>query len=692
MGLLRRKLPATDWAAQPPGNFLSDARLAEPETYLEYRRNQAPAFLFAPGDRERFQKYFARWDDQAATTPCHLAEEVAQGRIRYFERTTAEAGFPPDWHKNPFTGQKIDSDLHWSRIGDFDAGDIKIIWEPSRFGFAFAFVRAYWRTGDHRYADLFWQLVEDWRAHNPPQQGPNWKCGQETSFRVMAWCFGLYGFLDSEATSATRVAALAQMIAVSAERIEANLEHALSQRNNHGISEGVGLWTVGVLFPEMSAARRWKETGRRVLEEQGRDLIYDDGAFSQHSVNYHRLMLDDYLWALRLGEISKQAFSPGLKERVSKAGDFLYQIQDDESGRVPYYGQNDGALVLPLTNCDYQDFRPVIQATRYLAAGTRGYSRGAWDEELLWLYGERALSAPLAVEERVDFKADAGGYYTLRAASGFVFTRAASFRHRPAQADMLHADLWWRGQNIALDAGTFSYNAPAPWDDPLAHTAYHNTVTVDGRDQMQRTGKFMWLPWLHSRARYCKRSLRGHIAYWEGEHDGYERLDSPVSYRRGILRLGDEHWLIIDTLNSTDEHQYRLHWLLIDAPYDWDKGKKRLALHTPAGRYYAHMFALPSEATYSLARADEQTPRGWRAPYYNYREPALSLDGSARAKSISFYTLFSSSPCNVVVTETTIRAKIGEHHTLLHLETTGEQAQVKSVSISGEQEDKLDIA
>ena len=48
------------------------------------------------------------------------------------------------------------------------------------------------------------------------------------------------------------------------------------------------------------------------------------------------------------------------------------------------------------------------------------------------------------------------------------------------------------------------------------------------------------------------------------------------------------------------------------------------------GALLCSYLALPGRATYSLARADEQTPRGWRAPYYNYREPALSLDASVR--------------------------------------------------------------
>jgi hypothetical protein len=138
------------------------------------------------------------------------------------------------------------------------------------------------------------------------------------------------------------------MIAVSGKRIEGNLDYALSQRNNHGMSEGMGLWTIGLLFPEFRSSKRWRDLGQQVLEKLGRELIYEDGSFVQHSVNYHRLMLHDYVWAIRLGEQNNQPLSSGLKERIRAAVNFLYQIQDEETGKVPYYGQNDGALILPL--------------------------------------------------------------------------------------------------------------------------------------------------------------------------------------------------------------------------------------------------------------------------------------------------------------------------------------------------------
>jgi len=687
-GSLRRKMPATDWTEQPLIGFLTEPSLAEPQRYLEYRRAQAPPFFFSPDLRVEYRPYFARWD-KGEDTPVRQCDEIERGRLRYFEHSYVQTGFPPDWHANPSTGERAPG-VHWSDIPDFAHGDIKIIWEPSRFQFSYALVRAYWRTGDERYAGIFWKLVDDWREHNTPQLGVNWKCGQEISFRVMAWCFGLYGFLDAQTTSAERVVQLAQMIAVSGARIEANLDYAISQRNNHGISEGLGLWTIGILFPEFQSAEQWKEKGRGVLERQGRELIYDDGAFSQHSTNYHRLMLHDYLWALRLGEIANQPFTDDLKERVGKAGEFLYQIQDETSGRVPCYGQNDGALILPLSNCDYQDFRPVIQAAQYFGTRTRCYSSGPWDEDLLWLFGSDTLDARVDRKERADFEAAQGGYYTLRGDDGFAFVRCASFRDRPGQADMLHVDLWWRGQNVALDAGSHSYNAPAPWCNPLAHTAYHNTVTVDDADQMERAGRFLWLPWLHGRVQCDKNSPGGHLAYWEGEHDGYQRLKSPVSHRRGVLRIGKESWLILDQLTSLASHRYRLHWLLPDLPFAWDENRGRLTLRTPAGDYIAAMSSTGGD-TFSLVRADDASPRGWRAPYYNDREPALSIAAETQAESHLFLTLFAPSPCAVVVGAFQATVSADSLTARLQFSTGDDKKLLRQVTLSGAAADTLEI-
>lgn len=690
-GSLRRGLPASTWAERPLASFLVNPRRALAEKYLEHRRAESPPFFFEPSQRRQYRHYFSAWDERAPINPVAESERISRGLFRYFGHTPVQAGFPPDWHSNPFTGQRSPNGRHWSEIEDFRFGDVKVIWEPSRFAFAYTLVRAYWRTGDEEHAELFWKLVEDWMRNNQPQLGANWKCGQEVSFRVMACCFGLYGLLDADATTPERSVALAQLIAVSGERIAANLDYAVSQRNNHGVSEGVGLWTIGLLFPELSRAEEWRESGREVLEALGRELIYEDGAFAQHSLNYHRLMLHDYLWALRLGDIQGVPFSDELRAKVKKSGQFLYELQDEESGRVPCYGHNDGALILPLSNCDYQDYRPAVQAANYYFNGTRDAKEGPWDEDLLWLFGPAALTSPRTDSQRKDLRADGGGYYTMRSRHGFAFVRCPAFRDRPGQADLLHLDLWWRGQNIVVDPGTYSYNAPDPWNNQLGNTVYHNTVTADALNQMDRAAKFLWLPWATGRVRHFKHSSGGALAYWEGEHDGYARLEPPVNHRRSVVRLGDEAWLVLDSLESPGVHSYRLHWLLPDLPHDWEESVRRLRLNTDEGPYFLQLGTTAKRARPSIKMADENSPRGWRSPYYNHLERAVSLDLEARAKSVLFWTYFGPEMARLSVQETTLSAEIDRWTAKIVFTEEPDGFSVKSVSIAGSVNDAVRI-
>ncbi len=661
-GVLRRSLPATSWDAQPLAGFLRDRKLADPAAYLRHRTEQQRPFFFKAADRETFRKRFADWDvmgrhpvSATDVTPVSVANALCEGVFRFFEHREINLGCPPDWHQHPITGVPYPTDRHWSEIGDFAAGDIKYVWEPSRFAWVYPLVRAYWRTGDERYPRLFWELADNWRAMNRPQQGVNWKCGQEIALRVMACCFGLYGFAGSPETTAARVSRLAQVMAVSGQRIEHNLSYAVSQQNNHGITEATGLWTLGLLFPEFVTAAKWTSIGRDALEQQCRKLIDDDGAFSQHSVNYQRVMLHACVWAVRLGELHGQPLSDDLRDRVCRAGTFLWQLQDEQTGRLPRYGANDSALVLPLTNCGPEDYRPVVQATGWGRNRKRCFEGGPWDEELLWLFGEDAVASNVSDERRGDWQAPQAGYCVLRSESGHLMTRAGSYRHRPSHADMLHADVWWRGQNVALDAGTHSYNAPSPWDSPLARTAFHNTVTVDDCDQMDRAGRFLWLPWLSAKQTPTTRSSAGELACWEGTHDGYQRLASPVIYRRGIIRIGPDHWLVADSLTGNAAHTYRLHWLLLDTPYALDEEGRHIRLQTDAGPYDVCMASM-AETNVSCVRAGTDGPRGWYAPCYGDRQPALSLACAAEARSVRFWTLLGPSIVDLQCREHELRA------------------------------------
>jgi asparagine synthase (glutamine-hydrolysing) len=638
LGIMQRRLPMCRWSQRPLAAFLRDGVPSDPVQYRRLRQNSAGRFFFQTlpsADR------LASISEAQAVAQ---ADALLRGTWIYFGAIPVKAGFPPNWHRNPLTGEPAPSNRHWADLDDFAFGDIKLVWEASRFSPVYALVRAYGLTGNEEYPKAFWSLVEHWAQHNPPQAGLNWKCGQEAAFRLMVWCFGLHAFLHSPQSTPERVGNLAAMIAVTATRIEANIDYALSQNNNHGISEATGLFTVGTLFPEFRQAESWVARGRDLLESQARTQIYDDGAYVQHSMNYHRVMLHDYIWAARLAEISDAPFSEALYARLLRSTEFLDALTDLVSGQAPNYGNNDGAQVLPLTDCEYADFRPVLQASYYLCSRQRRFAAGPWDEALIWLFGESALTSPMRPNKQPAI-GSSSGYYLLRGRESWAMIRCAEYRDRPAHADQLHLDLWWRGLNVAIDGGTFQYNAPPPWDAAFSGSAAHNTITVDGQDQMRRFSRFLWIEW--AKGREMKHKKSGDSELWAGEHDGYRGVG--VRHRRTVERAADA-WTVVDEVLGTGDHRACLHWTFSDFPCDFDLEARTIRLNTPEGLVQIRTKS-DRHAQLSLVRAGEilagagvaenVAARGWVSGKYASKVPALSLAFEVSGSlPVSFSTTF----------------------------------------------------
>jgi hypothetical protein len=458
---------------------------------------------------------------------------------------------------------------------------------------------------------------------------------------------------------------LVRMIELHGERIAGFIEYALSQRNNHGISEAVGLFTIGVLFPDLPRVAEWTRMGQRLIVSQLREQVYEDGSYIQHSFNYERLLIDLLVWALKLGEIHGLRFPGECYEALDRCFGFMVRFCDLRSGRMPNYGANDGTLVLPLTNCDYTDFRPSIDAAHQLLYGKPFVSEGPWSESSVWLIGrplsERAatdcsmpkLHLQRASQSVASFgaapKLPPSGYLKLIGNDSEAMLRAARYKDRPSQADQLHFDLWWRGQNVACDAGSYLYNADPPLANALAGTAVHNSVTVAGRDQMTRAGRFLWLDWAQACAETysCGTQAQAVTAY----HTGYRRLGA--THRRSILCFDEEDlWIVVDDVTGSYSGEIRLHWLFPDVPFRFDVDPLNLRLHFPEGDFNCTITADHVLST-SLAKAGEiisgadgESPlqkviRGWRSLYYGSKEPALSWCAeTSAALPIRFVTLF----------------------------------------------------
>jgi len=615
-GLLKRRFPARGWDARPLSSWCAAGVPTQPEAYRSLRERSPSRFFFAPGVLPALPR-------EGAQDGIAKAEAVLAGRPAYFGHTSMFLGFPFDWFLNPFTGERADADRHWCDRDGFEPGqgDIRTLWEPARFGWVYALVRGYAGNKDARYASGFWTLLESWLASNPPNMGPHWQDGQECAVRLMALCFGLQAFWKDGVTSADRIARLAQVIAVHADRIEKNLNFARSQIGNHAVSEAAALYTAGVLYPEFRRAPTWRRKGLRVLDDEARRHNHDDGSYVQHSMNYHRLMLQGYLWAMRLAELNGDPVSGETVRKIDKAADFLFLLQDPASGRVPNYGPNDGSLLLPLNACDFLDYRPAIGAAHFQIHRKRLYEPGAWDEDLIWLFGPDAQAAGRTLRDRSSQGLDDGGYYVLRGREAWGMVRCHSFRNRPNQADLLHLDLWWRGLNILRDSGSYLYNAPRPWSDRFTSTAAHNTVQLGGQDQMLKVHRFTWAYLARARVIRFQARLAENVDCFEGEHYGYRRLASRATHRRTVVRLGDSLWLVIDDILGRGREQVRLFWHLLDVPFTADTRGVRLS--TPMGPVSIAMHVPGGGGTLRVARGEEgDEPMGWESLHYRERRPA----------------------------------------------------------------------
>jgi hypothetical protein len=547
-------------------------------------------------------------------------------KFRYFFREWHKIVDDKDWLRSPISGGRIDGSRHWSQTITFDPklGDIKFIWEPSRFAWAYTLVRAYNVTQDDRYAEKFWQLFESWSRTNQPNCGPNFACGQECAIRLMAMCFAFFGLKNAPFSTNEKKTELYKAIAIHAARIDSNISFAISTRTNHSITEAAGLYTAGLLFPEMKNAVKWLKRGKKIITKEGFKQIYKDGSYLQHSMNYHRLMLQDFLWVLRLAELNNDEFCDELILRVTRATEFLYQMQNEDDGRVPNYGANDGALIIPLNNCDYLNYRPVLQCCWYLLKQQKLYESGPWDEDLLWFFGSDSLKMDTKKAPLMASAFRRGGYYTIRKSDSWALIRCHTYRDRMTQIDPLHFDLWSNGINLLRDSGSYKYYAPnePELEEYFKSIKAHNTVTIDDDLPVKAITNFTYYPKLCAVTE--KYETVQDMTVFRGINYAYARKPWQVIHNR-VIHANNEEWTITDSLRSDKSHFAEIRWHLHPQAVLLNQDDNSVRFSLPVG----WRIEVVSDNKAEIKVFSGQNKGGWESLYYGSKQPLMTISVKA---------------------------------------------------------------
>ena len=76
---------------------------------------------------------------------------------------------------------------------DFEeVGDSKITWELNRHQHFVTLAKAYWLTGDDKFAREIFAQWTHWHKENPYPLGMNWASSLEVAYRSLSWIWTLF--------------------------------------------------------------------------------------------------------------------------------------------------------------------------------------------------------------------------------------------------------------------------------------------------------------------------------------------------------------------------------------------------------------------------------------------------------------------------------------------------------------------
>jgi hypothetical protein len=588
-----------------------------------------------------------RWPDTPRTSARH-ADAVLAGRhdiLGYPALSFAHHGHTIDWHYDPVHRRSAPLRF-WADVPFLDprCGDHKVIWEINRQQYFLALGRAFWLTGDHRYAARIVDDIRDWLNANPPLLGINWASMLELGFRSLSWTTAMHfllGDVESHERDTRDGASTAKRsrqaddtwlldVLVGLNRQLTHVERHLSRYfspNTHLTGEALALYVVGVALPELARSERWTQLGKSILLREIESQIHEDGGHAELSTCYHRYTLDFYNLALITAELEGDISAmTTFRDAVNRLRDYL-QAFSGTDGTIPVIGDEDGGQLWSFPDREPHDVSDSLALASALTATPNG---GDLPEAALWLaWSSRPAirqRRPRAVPSWSSTEETVLSVHDLRE-SGYVVAHTdcgdrLTFDTGPhgflngghAHADALSITLSLHSRPFLIDPGSATYTMDPELRTRLRESSSHNTLTLGGRSSAVPQGPFHWQTRATARLESLTTNPRFMIA--EGTHDGYQ----PAEHRRLIVHGRGTGWLIADFVTGST------------APVDafWHFDPAWLVEENAAGSLLAtgptgtRAWLLCSDGVSRLCRGGETS--GWCSPRYGSLVPTFTAN------------------------------------------------------------------
>ena len=373
-----------------------------------------------------------------------------------------------------------------------DIGDIRTNWELNRHFQFVGLAKNYYVTSDKLYLDELVELFDDWNQNNFFLHGVQWTSAMELAIRIVSWSY-MYAFVEKAGGSKEFLDKAANGIKVMANYVLAHRAR-YSSANNHLIVEMLGLGMAGILF----GYDKWIDYSVKVLTEELPRQNYPDGVNKEMSLHYQAFGMEAYGIMALLLRRNDQAIPNTWGDYLENMSKFLADCCGDY-GETIVFGDDDEGKILDLTGKIENYYHYVLQLMGIVLS--KKYTDSELVENIKWIttkdeldkYGKTDCYKPSLVSHY-----EQGGYTILRSKDRKVligfdhaelgFGNIAAHGH----CDALSLQLFYDGKPILLDLGTYNYHVPKQIRDEMRSTSAHNTVYVEGTEQAEIKGPFLF--------------------------------------------------------------------------------------------------------------------------------------------------------------------------------------------------------
>ena len=568
----------------------------------------------------------ARWTPfHAASYPVQLGDGGEPMESIHVFDLEFPLGFEFDWHRDYRYGRQVERRFAGAlNIRDTAiVSDIKYVWEPSRHQHLSALAFA---ANAEQNASYIVQSIDSWLQANPYLSGVHWTSSLELAERLISWALLYPRIADHVASDQDFRRRWLDSIYLHLRHIAGKLS-LHSSANNHLIGELVGMFVGSSCFDFWPECGAWRKLSQKFLEREICLQVGEDGVNREQAISYHLFTMELFLLAFAIGRNTRSPFSAGYAQRLRGMASFVDAVATSR-GDLPWYGDSDDARGFVLSESE-----SALEVSMQLA--------GLLFAEPQWLrFSGRAMVASRALVP--DMIANVSPGVNPAATSLFRDAGLASVSTHDGSVRLLmdfgslgygataahgHADalsLWLSidDEYFLVDAGTYAYHSHPEWRSFFRSTAAHNTARVDGRNQSEIAGRFLWSSKANARLlRFDDSSGQVKI---EAEHDGYERLPQPVTHRRAVCfdrATGSVD--IEDGFQCAGRHEVELFYHMHEeaAVLNVSDGVAEVAW-----RQRHIVFSSPERNGYwEIVRGSENPKLGWRSRRFNQKQPIATL-------------------------------------------------------------------